>query len=301
MTVSTLTAFQLGEGSLDVRHSRFLHILSEAMPAFKPRACADHELHYVAAGELPIMLDGVRSVLTEGEILFVRAGQELGLGPSTKRSLSCFHVHFDFDRVRMTILDSGLDEWAATRSKVDAWASGDARTLYLPNQMPLAARGATTEAFLRLMKLQRAPDPGSAIAVDAEFLRLLQQISCEAVASLRLNQVATSPERIHVDRALDFIDRQIGHMISLREVADHVGVSAPHLARLFKSQIGTSVGAYIARRKISVAKEKLLSTRHTVKEIAASLGFADQLYFSRVFRRATGFSPQAYVSRNGMR
>ena len=50
----------------------------------------------------------------------------------------------------------------------------------------------------------------------------------------------------------------------------------------------------IAERVLVEAQRELIYTNSTIQQIAAGLGFEDESYFGRVFRKATGLSPQAY-------
>jgi AraC-like DNA-binding protein len=52
--------------------------------------------------------------------------------------------------------------------------------------------------------------------------------------------------------------------------------------------------AYLNRYRITQAKRLLKETDHTITQIAMDVGFSDSGYFSRVFRRETGMSPEAY-------
>jgi AraC-like DNA-binding protein len=75
------------------------------------------------------------------------------------------------------------------------------------------------------------------------------------------------------------------------DYADLLATSAPALARLVKTHLGKTLTELIRERILKQAKWELLHTREPVKRIALGLGFADELYFSRLFKKATGCSP----------
>jgi len=88
--------------------------------------------------------------------------------------------------------------------------------------------------------------------------------------------------------------------LSLDRLARHAGVSVPHFERLFRAQTGYSPMAFVLRRRIATACELLLARPDlTVKEVSVHVGYEDQHYFSRVFKKITGFPPvqyrQAYI------
>lgn len=84
----------------------------------------------------------------------------------------------------------------------------------------------------------------------------------------------------------------------IEEICQTLGISRATLHRSFIKSCGVSPGEYIINARIERAKE-LLKHKTPVKATAASCGFADQLYFSRVFRHATGISPTEYKRING--
>lgn len=80
---------------------------------------------------------------------------------------------------------------------------------------------------------------------------------------------------------------------SVEEIAKKLNISCPHLSRLAKAEFGMPFKQYVLSKKLEAA-EKQLGTR-TVKEIAASVGISDPLYFSKLFRRRYGISCSAYA------
>lgn len=75
------------------------------------------------------------------------------------------------------------------------------------------------------------------------------------------------------------------------EYADALHMTAKTLGRLVREQLGTTLTDIIRRRILIHAKWELLHTLKPVKAIAGELGYTDELYFSRMFRKATGVSP----------
>jgi len=73
-------------------------------------------------------------------------------------------------------------------------------------------------------------------------------------------------------------------------------LSPSRLAHLFREQVGVSIVRWREDQRIILAKHLLTTTRMPVSTIADTVGYPDQLYFSRVFRKRIGLSPSRYRS-----
>lgn len=76
--------------------------------------------------------------------------------------------------------------------------------------------------------------------------------------------------------------------------AKQLAISEKALNKIVKQTFGRTLTFLIRERILKHAKWHLLHTRKPVKEIAAELGYKDELYFSRLFKRAAGLAPKAF-------
>lgn len=97
-----------------------------------------------------------------------------------------------------------------------------------------------------------------------------------------------------IDKAMEIVHRYFAEDVSLQSVAQRVHVSPGYLSRLFTRIAGTSFTAYLTETRIERAKTLLSGGSMKVSEVAHSVGYADHAYFSRVFRKQTGMSPEEY-------
>jgi AraC-like DNA-binding protein/mannose-6-phosphate isomerase-like protein (cupin superfamily) len=85
----------------------------------------------------------------------------------------------------------------------------------------------------------------------------------------------------------------------IETLAGKVGTSARTLSRLFAAETKLSFKAWCQRARILAAVERLATERHiSVKQLAASLGYASIPAFSHAFREVTGRSPTEFAERN---
>jgi len=131
----------------------------------------------------------------------------------------------------------------------------------------------------------------------------LPAVLMQALHDLRLHLPgdagSANPQPATIEQALSFMRSHAHEPVSLRDVAEQVGVSAPHLARLFKMTTGQTVTAFLQRQRVLLAMQKLTQSDQNVLEIALDCGFGSVEHFHRVFRRQTGQSPRQYRQTQG--
>ena len=100
----------------------------------------------------------------------------------------------------------------------------------------------------------------------------------------------------YVLNAIKYIQFNYSHDISIDDVAKSVGVSRSHLYRVFMLNVGKSPIDYLTEYRINEACKLLRAGNLSIAEVAISVGFFDQFYFSRVFKRAKGMPPSKYIA-----
>ena len=82
--------------------------------------------------------------------------------------------------------------------------------------------------------------------------------------------------------------------MTVAEISERYGMTVNHFIRSFKKYVGVSPNAFRIRRRTENACEMLISTEMRIESIAHAVGYDDPLYFSRIFKKTTGVSPQKY-------
>jgi two-component system response regulator YesN len=101
-----------------------------------------------------------------------------------------------------------------------------------------------------------------------------------------------------VEQALQYIRANYRDFaLSLREMAQEVGVTPNHLSGLFSRETGKSFREYLAFMRVEAAKRLLLDSRLKVYEVGEKVGFLSIEHFSRVFKRLTGVPPHQWARR----
>lgn len=123
-------------------------------------------------------------------------------------------------------------------------------------------------------------------------INLLERLLIRCYEEMPDNQVSAVDKRILA--ACQFIAKNLASDIGLEEVARHVCLSPSRLAHVFRKQMGVNLLKWREDQRVILAKHLLQNTQASISHIAGRVGYDDQLYFSRVFRKREGVSPSAF-------
>ncbi|MGM7634639.1 AraC family transcriptional regulator [Bacillus sp. Hm123] len=139
------------------------------------------------------------------------------------------------------------------------------RQLYLQNQSTIAMRHLQNSVLLAQLILELAIDVGQ-------------------------NQHENSIEIIK-----QYIDEHYAEPIQIPQLAMKLGVSEPYFMEHFKKQYGCTVIEYVTNKRMQEAKKLLATGRFSVKEVGSIVGYNDEFYFSRRFKKITTISPSHFA------
>jgi len=97
-----------------------------------------------------------------------------------------------------------------------------------------------------------------------------------------------------MDKVKKFVKEHFHENITKLEVANAVFLTPDYLGKIFKAKEGVTLKTYINQFRIQRAKELLVSTEETISNIAADVGFDNLSYFSTIFKKEVGMSPNQY-------
>jgi transcriptional regulator GlxA family with amidase domain len=101
-----------------------------------------------------------------------------------------------------------------------------------------------------------------------------------------------------IGRSIAYMVEHLDQPLQVSTLAAQASVSPSHYFALFKRQTGTAPIDFFIRLRMNHARELLDSTGSSVKEIAATMGYDDPFYFSRVFKSVHQVAPAEYRRRN---
>ena len=115
------------------------------------------------------------------------------------------------------------------------------------------------------------------------------EIACRNVVSKRSEKSDSL-----VEIAKDYINCNYDKDLSLDDVSRRVDISPYYFSKIFKEGTGKNFVEYLTLVRIEKAKELLVNTEHSMKEICIMVGYSEPNYFSRSFKKNVGVTPTEY-------
>ena len=118
----------------------------------------------------------------------------------------------------------------------------------------------------------------------------LTELMVEMTESVNANQIVAD--------ALQYIDNNFTHRITLNSIANEIHTSPSYLSRLFSKTTGQSFTECLTGKRIAYAKELLKATNLSIDDIAERIGYQNGKYFIKVFKKNEKISPGKYKNSN---
>jgi len=125
-----------------------------------------------------------------------------------------------------------------------------------------------------------------------EMLNWLLDVISEILDAIKERQQDNAVKL--VSRAREYIEKNYHRDISLDDVSGYVNISPYYLSHIFKEVTGTSFSTYLIQIRIREAQKLLMTTDMSVSRISYLVGYRDPNYFSRIFKRVVGKSPNRF-------
>lgn len=107
-------------------------------------------------------------------------------------------------------------------------------------------------------------------------------------------EINYSNKNQRIDFVLNYILHHYQDLCKIEEVASLVHLTKSGFSKFFKIQMGICYSQYINELRIKEAKKLLVETDFTIYKIYSKVGFENQAYFNRIFKKLTNLSPKEY-------
>ena len=270
--LATMTAHPLCRGCLPHGVGYYPHAGGHRMLRAQP---ADNLLIYCVAGQGQLQVNGRTLPVLAGDLLLLPAGLAHHYQADDSDPWSIYWVHLGGDEAPLY-----FDEIA-----------GDSPERY---RVTVGVHSRLAEEFQALLAAVTRVQPEH-LVYAANLLRSLL-----AFAALMRRQHTTRHASLDINRVNSYLQTALTRRLNLDELVDATSeLSRYHFIREYKRQTGQTPMQAFQRIKVSHACYLLDISDDTVAQIAAWLGYDDPYYFSRLFKKVMGISPQGYRRERG--
>lgn len=124
---------------------------------------------------------------------------------------------------------------------------------------------------------------------------LLSIFLSELIESSGKQEVLSSNyKEIYIKKALQFVEANYSRDISIKAIAEYVGLQRNYFSSLIKEELGISLQEYLIKFRINKACELMRNKNLSIGDIARSVGYSDPLGFSKIFKKVKCISPKEY-------
>ena len=132
----------------------------------------------------------------------------------------------------------------------------------------------------------------TALLVQVARMQQVQQMQQDGSAS-----GSTSRKTAQIQKFRSLVDTHFRQHLPLQHYASELGITPGQLTRLCREVLGVSSLAVLQARLVHEAQRDLVYTNTSIKRLASNLGFEDEGYFGRFFRKHTGLTPREFRAR----
>lgn len=249
--------------------------------------------------------------ISDEDILFVDntvhplyGQQKLGSALFDLREEADFHVPVDFETEVCAAIETGDSEklnrrlMVPSQGKVGVMSANPLQQLkysfvsFATLISRAAIRGGLSgEVAFSLSDIycQRA-DVQSEIPALQQLTYTMALDFCARVAEVRQQSIQSPPVRA----CAEYISQHLHEELRMEDLARHCGLCTRSLSLKFKKELGMGIPEYIHREKLREAKYLLERTDYTLTQITTFLNYPTQSYFTQIFKKYEGCTPQQY-------
>ena len=121
-----------------------------------------------------------------------------------------------------------------------------------------------------------------------ELCMVLQEVVESFMSAMFYEKDKGNP---YIRKALRFMADNYSQHLELSQVAEYAGLSPSYFSTLFREVVGVSFREHLNRIRVEESKRLLLSTQYSLADIAIAMGFPDQSYYCKVFKKVVGLTP----------
>ncbi|MBU3113981.1 AraC family transcriptional regulator [Clostridium lacusfryxellense] len=255
------------------------------------RIIGDYEIIIINKGIVYIQQGDEKYELHKGDFLLIEPGSRHKGYDYSEKGTNFYWAHFYSND--SCIMRNHIDIKAEiAMTKNNPYLNELKSSILIPRYLKDLRLDKISVLFHQLLHLSQA-NYYTKQSVNYIITSLLIEIAEQTISNFKLSEIEVDKED-KLPKILQWIKIHIEKNISLKDVAYEFSFSKEYLARYFKKNMGMSMQQYINYLRISNAKQLLCQSDLNIKEIARKLGFIDEKYFLKLFKKHENLTPKQF-------
>lgn len=139
-------------------------------------------------------------------------------------------------------------------------------------------------------------DASNILLLKSNFYAFLSHIM--VLNSKEVDRSLKDSKNVYIKAVENIVNTNFHNRISIEQISKQIGLDISYLGKLFKDEKGISIKNYLTNVRIKKACELLKNTNYQISDISRSLGYSDQLQFSKIFKKYKLVSPSKFRHQN---
>jgi AraC-like DNA-binding protein len=267
------------------------HFISKVPWIHSKRTLHDHEVIVGIEGVLYMEVEDVQYEVHPGDILIMPSGIVHKGYKNCSPGLSFYWFHFALEN-NIEFLDENSLEHEINLLKSNRYSDLDHSTILLPIYSKPKHIDRIHILFHQLLDVANS-NYYNRFAINYFATSILIELSEQFIT--KYNTVKeTSLTDQNLLKIMEWIRFNATDDISVSSVAEHFNYNSNYLSRIFKEKTGKNIKDYIQGLKILRAKDLLVRTNESIKEISNTVGVSDEKYFMRLFKKYENVTPTEF-------
>lgn len=255
------------------------------------RVMDSYEIILINKGIVYIEQDDEKYELNEGDLLLLEPGRTHRGYDYSNKGTSFYWVHF-YCNDSFSISNHIDIKSEISMTQNNPYFDGLSSNILIPTFARNLNLDRINVLFRQLLHLSQSNSYTNQ-SVNYMLTSLLIEITEQVISNFEITPKRVIPKD-DLSQILQWIKIHITQNISLQNVAYEFNFSKEYLARYFKKRMGMSMQEYINYLRISNAKQLLCNSDLNIKEIAHELGFIDEKYFLKLFKKYENLTPKQF-------
>ncbi|WP_079440464.1 AraC family transcriptional regulator [Clostridium chromiireducens] len=256
------------------------------------RIIDNFEIIIMNKGTMHIQQDDEKYEIGEGDLLLLEPGRKHKGYDYSDKGTSFYWAHFYCNDLNaMYDHTDAMPELSIAQN--NPYFNGLSSSILIPTLSKNLNLDRINVLFRQLLHLSQSTYYTSQ-SVNYILTSLLIEITEQVILTFNTSIGETIQKEDILSQILQWIKIHITQNISLQNVAYEFNFTKEYLARYFKKRMGMSMQEYINYLRVSNAKQLLCNSNLNIKEIAHELGFIDEKYFLKLFKKYENLTPKQF-------